>query len=299
VFPYLGYKYWRAFSKMLKPFDCDKDKCSLRHSPDLCARAEPMMLKCGLLALALLVSTPLVAQGARPITVFAAASLKTALDDSLARWQQQGGATAVAAYAASSALARQISSGAPADLFFSADVEWMDYLQQRSLIRTDSRVTLLRNRLVLIAATGHQGPVIIDASLDLRSLLKGNRLAMGETASVPAGKYGKAALTHLGLWPSLAANIAGVENVRAALTLVARGETPLGIVYQTDATAEPKVAIIGIFPENSHPRILYPLALTATAQAQAAGLLGFLTSPEAAVFFTRQGFSVLTPGERS
>ncbi len=258
-----------------------------------------MMLKRGLLALALLVSTPLVAQDARPLTVFAAASLKTALDDSLARWQQQGGAKAVAAYAASSALARQIENGAPADLFFSADLEWMDYLQQRSLIRSDSRVTLLSNRLVLIAEKGRQGPVAINASLDLKSLLKGNRLAMGEVTSVPAGKYGKAALIHLGLWASVAGSIAGVENVRAALTLVARGETPLGIVYQTDASAEPKVAIIGIFPETSHPRILYPLALTATAHARAAGLLAFLTSPEATVFFTRQGFSVLTPGERS
>ncbi|MFY8106062.1 MAG: molybdate ABC transporter substrate-binding protein [Elstera sp.] len=258
-----------------------------------------MMLKRWLLALSLLVSAPLAAQEARPITVFAAASLKNALDESLTRWQQQGGAKAVVSYAASSALARQIESGAPADLFFSADLEWMDYLQQRNLIRPDSRVTLLGNRLVLIAEKGRQEPVTVDAGLDLKSLLKGNRLAMGEVASVPAGKYGKAALTSLGLWASVETSIAGVENVRAALTLVARGETPLGIVYQTDAAAEPKVEIVGIFPESSHPRILYPLALTVSAQERAATLLAYLRSPEAAAFFTRYGFSALTPGQGS
>ncbi|WP_232302738.1 molybdate ABC transporter substrate-binding protein [Elstera litoralis] len=175
----------------------------------------------------------------------------------------------------------------------------MDYLQQRNLIRPDSRVTLLGNRLVLIGEKGRQAPVTIDASLDLKGLLKGNRLAMGEVASVPAGKYGKAALTTLGLWASVENSIAGVDNVRAALTLVARGEAPLGIVYQTDATAEAKVEIVGTFPETSHPRILYPVALTATSQASAAALLAFLKSPEAATFFTKQGFSALAPGQGS
>lgn len=260
-----------------------------------------MTVKRCVLALALLAvaPTPLAAQEARPITIFAAASLKNALDDSLAHWQRQGGAKAVAAYAASSALARQVESGAPADLFFSADLEWMDYLQQRNLVRPESRVTLLGNRLVLIGEKGRQGPVAIDASLDLKGLLKGNRLAMGEVASVPAGKYGKAALTTLGLWASVENSIAGVDNVRAALTLVARGEAPLGIVYQTDAAAEPKVEIIGTFPETSHPRILYPVALTVTSQASATAFLAFLKSPEASVLFTKQGFAALPPGQGS
>lgn len=260
-----------------------------------------MTVKRWLLALAVLatVPAPLAARETRPITVFAAASLKNALDESLRHWQRQGGAKAVASYAASSALARQVESGAPADLFFSADLEWMDYLQHRKLIRAESRVTLLANRLVLIGEKGRHAPLTISPSLNLKALLKGNRLAMGEVASVPAGKYGKAALTALGLWANVENSVAGAESVRAALTLVARGEAPLGIVYQTDATAEPKIEILGTFPETSHPRILYPVALTASAQDSATAFLAFLKSPEAAAFFATQGFSVLTPGQGS
>ncbi|MCK6442884.1 molybdate ABC transporter substrate-binding protein [Elstera cyanobacteriorum] len=260
-----------------------------------------MVMKRSLLALSLFVTVPAaaLAQDARPVTVFAAASLKNALDEIMSVWNAKGGAKTTASYAASSALAKQIENGAPADIFFTADLEWMDYAQQRTLIKADSRVTLLGNRLVLVAEKGRQAPVTIDPALDLKRLLKGNRLAMGEINSVPAGKYGKAALTSLGLWASVENSVAGAESVRAALTLVARGETPLGIVYQTDAAAQPKVEIVGTFPENSHPRILYPVALTTQSQASAEAFFAYLKSKDAQPAYTKQGFSILASGQGS
>jgi molybdate transport system substrate-binding protein len=236
---------------------------------------------------------PAAAQGG-DIVVFAAASLKNALDDVAAQWQQETGKKIAISYAASSALARQIEQGAPADLFISADRDWMDYLQQRNLIKTDTRSNLLGNRIVLIAAKDARMTAIIAPGFDLAGLLGTGRLAMADTAAVPAGKYGKAALEALGVWKSVQDKIAQTENVRAALLLVSRGEAPLGIVYQTDAAADPNVKIMATFPENTHPAILYPAALTAGSKnADAASLLTYLKSAKAKPLFDKQGFTVV------
>lgn len=233
--------------------------------------------------------TPAMAQD-RPVTIFAAASLKTALDKALAEYKTQTGTAAVASYAASSALAKQISAGAPADIFISADQDWMDNLAQQKLIKLESRVTLLGNRLVLITpkATGKTGEIA-----DLPSLLGDGKLAMADTAGVPAGKYGKAALTKLGLWDKVQGQVAQAENVRAALALVARGEAAAGIVYASDAIAEPNVTVIATFPADSHAPIEYPAALLGTAGHEAEKLLKFLSSPAARGYFEEQGFTFL------
>jgi len=227
------------------------------------------------------------------ILVFAAASLKTALDEVIQGYGQQAGVKVVPSYAASSALARQIEQGAAADLFISADLEWMDYLQQKTLIKPETRVNLLRNRIALVGPTGVK-PATVDARLDLPVLLgKDGRLAMGTVASVPAGKYGKAALEKLGLWAGVENRLAQAENVRAALALVARGEAPLGIVYTTDAAAEPGVAIAGVFPEDTHPPIIYPAAMTsATKKPAAAAFLAHLRGAGAGDAFKKQGFTL-------
>ena len=197
-------------------------------------------------------------------------------------------------YAGSNQLARQIEQGAPADLFLSADEEWMDWLSARQLIAPASRLNLLGNRLVLIGPAG-SAPITLEASLNLAALLKSGRLALPNPDAVPAGKYAKAALTKLGLFEQVKDKIAGTENVRVALTLVARGEAPLGIVYATDARADHKVAVLGTFAEDTHPRIIYPAALTAKAQADAALFLSFLTSPQARDIFAARGFIPLAP----
>ncbi len=234
------------------------------------------------------------AWAADDVTVFAAASLKGALDEVDAAWKEKAGGTATVSYAASSALAKQIEAGAPADVFLSADLAWMDYLAERKLIRDATRGDLLGNRLVLIAPKDKAAPVDIAKGLDLAALVGDGKLAMGAVDSVPAGKYGKAALTSLGLWPSVESKVAGAENVRAALLLVSRGEAPYGIVYETDAKADPGVTIVGTFPENSHPKIVYPAAaLTAGKEAPAAAYLAFLRTPEAAAIFEKYGFTVL------
>lgn len=228
------------------------------------------------------------------VLVFAAASLKNAVDDIGAQWERETGKRAVVSYAASPALARQIELGAPADIFFSADLEWMDYLQQRRLIRSETRANLLGNRIVLIARRGSTRSIRLEPGLDLARLIGDGRLAMADTNAVPAGKYGKAALEALGLWPSLQNRIAQSENVRAALLLVSRGEAPLGIVYQTDAAADPYVQIVDTFPENSHPPIIYPVALTTTSRrADAGAFLAYLKSTRAKPLFEKQGFTVL------
>mgnify|MGYP003342027793 FL=1 len=200
------------------------------------------------------------------VLVFAAASLKNAIDDIGARWEHETGKRAVVSYAASPALARQIEQGAPAEMFISADLEWMDYLQLRRLIRPESRANLLGNRIVLIARRGSTSSIRLEPGLDVARLLGDGRLAMADISAVPAGRYGKAALEALGLWPSLQSRIAQSENVRGALLLVSRGEAPLGIVYQTDAAADPYVQIVDAFPENTHPPIIYPAALTTASQ---------------------------------
>ncbi|WP_152044574.1 molybdate ABC transporter substrate-binding protein [Aureimonas psammosilenae] len=238
-------------------------------------------------------SLPALAQEKGP-TVFAAASLKNALDDINAAWTKTSGKTATVSYAASSALAKQIEAGAPADIFFSADLDWMDALAKKDLIKADSRTSLLGNSIVLVAPADNATPIDIKPGFPLAASLKDGRLAMGSVASVPAGKYGKAALEKLGVWDSVSTRIAEAENVRAALLLVSRGEAPLGIVYKTDAAADNGVAVVGTFPADSHPAIVYPVALTASAQNKdAQGFLDFLKSAEAKGLFERQGFTVL------
>jgi molybdate transport system substrate-binding protein len=250
----------------------------------------------GLLALAG-IHRPATAQPA-DLTIFAAASLKNALDAVNAKWHATTGKpAAVISYAASSTLAKQIENGAPADVFISADLKWMDYVQQHGLIQPKSRVDLLGNRLVLIAPVnspvGQTVHVTIAVGLPLAELLHGGRLAMADPASVPAGIYGKTALTNLGVWSSVAGRVAAAENVRAALALVARGEAPLGIVYQTDAAVEPAVKIVATFPSGITSPIVYPMALTKTARPRAAAFAEYLRGPAARALFEAQGFTVL------
>src|SRR5262247_4493073 len=229
----------------------------------------------------------------RDVLVFAAASLKNALDDVAAQWQRETGKKATISYAASNTLIKQIEQGAPADIFISADLDWMDYGQQKGLIKPDSRFNLLGNRLVLIAPKDANVSANIQPGFDLAALLKGGRLSMANVDAVPAGRYGKAALEKLGAWDGVKDKIAQAENVRAALLLVARGEAPLGIVYSTDAAAEPNVKIVATFPEDSHPPIIYPAALTKDSKnADAKAFLDFLRSGKARSSFEKQGFTV-------
>lgn len=224
------------------------------------------------------------------VLVFAAASMKNALDEVVA----QAPVKAVASYASSSTLAKQISAGAPAQIFISADLAWMDYLEQRNAIRKDSRRNLLGNRLVLIAPAGSAVQTKVEPGFPLARLLGSGRLALGDPGHVPAGKYAKAAIESLGAWNSVQGRLAPAENVRAALALVARGEAPLGVVYATDAAAESKVRVVAAFPEGSHPPIVYPVALTTRgAGPQAAAFLTFLGSPAARRIFEKHGFTPL------
>jgi molybdate transport system substrate-binding protein len=222
--------------------------------------------------------------GAPMLLVFAAASLADALDELDRAFDAQAHIPVKASYAASSVLAKQIEAGARAEVFFSADQEWMDYLEQRQLLRAGSRRDLLGNSLVLIA---------IAPGFALRASLGGGRLALADPDSVPAGLYGKAALTHLGVWDAVAAHLAPAENVRTALAYVARGETPLGIVYGTDAAAEQRVRVVDVFPADTHPPIVYPAALTTAASAAAQQYLVFLGGDTARQIFVRHGFAAL------
>ncbi len=228
------------------------------------------------------------------VLVFAAASLKTALDEINAQWQKRTGKRAAVSHAASSALAKQIEQGAPADIFISADLDWMEYLAERKLIRPDTRSDLLSNRLVLIAPKGTNLRVEIKQGFRLASLVGQGHLALANTDAVPAGKYAKAALNALGVWEQVKGRIAQAENVRAALLLVSRGEAPLGIVYESDAVSDPSVVTVGIFPEATHPRIIYPIALTSGSTSPDAGsFLDELKSPQARTIFEKQGFTML------
>ena len=229
----------------------------------------------------------------RPVLVFAAASLKTALDAVAAKWRSETRKQATISYAASSVLAKQVENGAPADLFISADREWMDYLQDKKLIDPATRIDMFGNALVLVAPADSRASLAIAPGFPFAALLGDGRLAMGDPSGVPAGRYGKAALTTLGVWPAVANRIAAAENVRAALVLVARGEAPLGIVYKTDAAVEPAVKIVGVFPPDSHPPIVYPLALTVTASPDAALFAAYLRGTVARALFEAQGFVVL------
>ena len=230
----------------------------------------------------------------RSIIVFAAASMKNALDDVDDAFTKQSGIKVVASYDASSALMKQIEGGAPADIFASADLKWMDYGSQKKLIKDDSRVNLLGNVLVLIATKDSKiDKVTIGPGFDLAKLAGDGRIATGDVQAVPVGIYAKAALQKLGIWDAVEPKMAMAANVRAALTLVARGEAPLGIVYATDAKVEPGVKVVGIFPESSHDPIIYPVALTVTAKPDAAPYLAFLRSQAAKTIFESYGFTVL------
>jgi molybdate transport system substrate-binding protein len=247
-----------------------------------------------LAALLTMLASPLLWAQDKPIVVFAAASMKNALDEVNAEFTRRIGSKVVASYAASSALMKQIEEGAPADIFVSADLDWMDYGAQKKLIKDATRVNLLGNRLVLIAPTDSSlGSVTIGPGFDLARLAGDGRVATGDVRAVPAGKYAKAALEKLGSWAAAAPRLAMTENVRAALTLVARGEAPLGIVYATDAKVEPGVKIIGTFPDDSHPPIVYLVAATATAKPEAESYLAYLRSAAAKAVFERYGFTFL------
>lgn len=244
--------------------------------------------------LSVLTAAPGALSAERDVTVFAAASLTNALQDIGKDYEASGGGNVKFSFAASSLLARQIEAGADADLFFAADAEWMDYLAERKLIRTATRRNVLSNRLVLIAPAGSTVALTVAPGFTLAAALGDSRLALADPDTVPAGKYAKAALTALGVWPSVASKLARAENVRAALAYVARGESALGIVYATDAKAEPKVKTVDTFPADTHPAIVYPVALTTNADGpQARAFLAYIVSDKAAAVFRRHGFQVL------
>ena len=230
----------------------------------------------------------------KTITVFAAASMKNALDDINAAFLKATGTRVTASYAASSALARQLEQGAPADVFASADLEWMEYSAGKKTIKDDTRVNLLGNRLVLIAPQDSRiAQVALAPGFDLAKLVGDGRIATGEVNSVPVGRYAKSALEELGIWGSVQNRFAMADNVRAALALVARGEAVLGIVYETDAQVEKGVKIVGAFPPDSHQPITYPVAATANAKPEAAAYLAFLRSGTAKAAFEQHGFTFL------
>ena len=236
---------------------------------------------------------PLIAQ--EQLTVFAAASLKNAIDETNAAFAKSTGMKVVSSYEASSALAKQIEQGAPADVFISADLRWMDYAAEHKLINPTTRVNLLGNKLVLIAPVDSKlGNVNIGQGFDIARLAGDGRIAVADVKAVPAGLYAKAALEKLGAWPAAAPKLAQAENVRATLAFVARGEAPIGIVYETDAKIEPKVKTIGVFPDDSYPPVTYPVAATAeTKKASVAQYLGFLRTQAAKTIFEKYGFSFL------
>lgn len=224
-------------------------------------------------------------------TVLAAASLQEAMVAAASAWRARGHRQPVLSFAASSALARQIEAGAPADLFISADEEWMDYVAGKGLLRPGTRASFLSNRLVLVAPAGSTQRLTIARNFPLAGALGSGRLAMADPDSVPAGRYGRAALTSLGVWRAVESRLARAENVRAALALVERGETPFGIVYATDARAAPAVRVLGTFPAACHPPITYPLALLrSSAHPEAEGFRRFLLSRQGRAIFARYGF---------
>jgi molybdate transport system substrate-binding protein len=228
-------------------------------------------------------------------TVFAAASMKTALDAAASAYEKNTGNKIVISYAASSALAKQLEQGAPADIFISADLDWMNFVEKAKLIKDETRINMFGNQLVLIAPKSSTASLKIGNGFGLAEALGDGRLAMADVKSVPAGKYGSAALKKLGVWDSVKAKIAQAENVRAALALVAQGEAPFGIVYQTDAAAEPKVKIVDVFPEDTHPPIIYPIAVVASTKdaGAAKAFVSYLKTPEGQSAFTKQGFTIL------
>jgi molybdate transport system substrate-binding protein len=253
-----------------------------------------------LLTIALLLLTsgftdPCQAAESESVTVFAAASTTNAINDIGKLFAEKGKGTIVASYASSSTLAKQIENGAPANVFISADEPWMNYLEERKLIEPGSRFDLVGNKLVLIAPSGSSvDKMEIGPKVDLLKVLRDGRLATGDPDHVPAGRYAKTALEKLGVWNNVESKLARAPDVRGALTLVERGETPLGIVYSTDASITPKVKVVGVFPADSHPKIVYPTALVAgKATAAAKSFLEFLKTPEAKAVFEKYGFTTL------
>jgi molybdate transport system substrate-binding protein len=245
-------------------------------------------------ALAIAATAPAATAQDKPITIFAAASMKNALDEIDAAFTKKTGVKVLASYAASSALIKQIEQGAPADVYVSADLQWMDYGVEKKLIKDDTPINLLGNRLVLVAPKDTKiGKLTIGPGFDIAALAGKGRIAVGDVRAVPAGLYAKAALEKLGAWAAAEPKLAMTENVRAALLLVARGEAPLGIVYETDAKIEPAVKVIGVFPEDSHPPIIYPVALTVNAKPEAAQYLEFLRTQAARTIFEGYGFGFL------
>ena len=241
-----------------------------------------------LLLLLALVATPALAA---PPLVLAAASLQESLNAAADGWAAQHHDRPILSFASSSALAKQIEAGAPADIFISADEPWMDDVAQHKLVKAGTRVSFLANRLVLVAPAAAARPVAIKPGFPLAALVGNGKLAMGEVNSVPAGKYGKEALTNLRVWDAVAPKVAGADSVRAALALVERGEAPYGIVYETDARASKGVKVVGIFPEASHRPITYPIALlTAATSPDAEGFRRFLISGAGKAIFARYGF---------
>lgn len=228
----------------------------------------------------------------KPPVVLAAASLQESMSAAADAWAKHGHVRPTLSFAASSALARQAAAGAPADLIVSADVEWMDDLDRRGLLAPGSRTNLLGNRLVLVAPADSQARVALRPGVDLSRVLNGGRLAMADPDAVPAGRYGKAALTRLGAWDRVAPLVVRAENVRAALALVERGAAPLGIVYATDAKASAKVRVVGVFPAASHPQIVYPIArLKGSQNVEGERFRRFLAGPAGKAIFVRYGFS--------
>lgn len=256
--------------------------------------AVPMIFSRRLLiaaALAFGLVSPAAGQGARGPLVLAAASLQESLTDAANAWAAQGHAKPVLSFAASSALAKQIDAGAPADLFISADEQWMDYVAAKKLIKPETRVSFLGNSLVLVSPGAKPLKIRIAPGFALARALGDSKLAMADPDAVPAGKYGKAALTKLGVWADLEPKVVRGENVRAALAFVARGEAAAGIVYATDAKAEKAVVITGTFPADSHPPITYPVGVLAGAShPDAEAFRVFLVSKSGKAIFARYGF---------
>src|SRR5713226_5133380 len=238
-------------------------------------------------------TSPALAQD-KNLTVFAAASMKNALDDIDAAYAAKTGVKIVVSYAASSALAKQIEQGAPADIFLSADTDWMDYATRKKTINEPTRVNLLGNSIVLIAPNDSGiDDVTIGPGFDLTKLAGDGKIATGDVKAVPVGKYARAALEKLGAWQAAEPKFAMADSVRAALTLVARGEASLGIVYATDAKVEPGVKVVGTFPADSHPAVIYPVAATTTAKPETADYLAFMRSSAAKAILEKYGFKFL------
>ncbi|MEO8487137.1 MAG: molybdate ABC transporter substrate-binding protein [Betaproteobacteria bacterium] len=228
---------------------------------------------------------------AQPVTVFAAASLTNALEEVGAAWKAPGRAPVRFSFAASSTLAKQIEQGAPADLFASADEQWMDYLVERRLVDASSRRDFAANRLVLIVPADKPATIDLKPGIDYANLFAGERIATGDPAHVPVGRYAEQALKSLGAWNAIAPRLVRAESVRAALAFVERGEVAAGIVYATDAAISTRVRVAGTFPPGSHPRIVYPVALVAgRATDEARALFAFLNGPEARAILRRHGF---------